>query len=241
MNTTNIKTIAQTKSDARDALIDHIGTTVTASLAFSAIYLIVINLITPAPTSTFFPLAVQVSALLMQLLTGLFTSGFAYLYLHMVYENKVKVSDLFQGFKSEPNKAILIQCLFVAITTVCNLPLIIYEFVCADNLNLVVVLALNLLLPLLSFCCTLPVSQAFFLLQDFPDQSTPALLRASIRAMRGQKWRYFKLCLSFVPLLVLCVITMFIPLFWLNSYYQTTKAIFYRDLVQARESSSKEQ
>lgn len=238
--TSSTKSISQIKAAARYALVDHVGTTVLASLLFSLIYLLVINLVTPSYNSSFFAVTIQISNLVMQLLTGIFTSGFAYMYLHMVYKNEVRISDLFQGFKNEPNKAILIQCFFVAISVICNLPLLIYEFVYADRLNIFVILLLNLLLPVLSFCLTIPLSQAFFLLQDFPEQKTLSLIRASIRVMQGQKWRYLKLCLSFVPLLVLCSITMFIPLFWLNSYFQTAKAVFFQDLVQVKKSVSKD-
>ena len=234
------KTTSQIKASARYALVDHVGTTVLASLLFSLIYLLVINLVTPSYNSGFFAVTIQISHLVLQLLTGIFTSGFAYMYLHMVYEDKVRVSDLFQGFKNEPNKAILIQCAFVLISIVCNLPLLIYEYVCADRLNIAVILLLNLLLPALSFCLSIPLSQAFFLLHDFPEQKTLALLRASVRVMHGHKWRYLKLCLSFVPLLVLCMITMFIPLLWLNSYFQTARAVFFQDLVQVKNSVSKD-
>ena len=77
------------------------------------------------------------------------------------------------------------------------------------------------------------LSQSFYLLQDFPDRSVPDLLKMSIRLMKGNKWRFFRMLLSFIPLTLLGIITLFIPLLWLHSYVETSLAAFYQDLIAA--------
>jgi uncharacterized membrane protein len=48
--------------------------------------------------------------------------------------------------------------------------------------------------------------------------------------MRGQKWKYFLLYLSFIGWYLLCILTLFIGLLWLMPYIYTTQASFYEDL-----------
>ena len=48
--------------------------------------------------------------------------------------------------------------------------------------------------------------------------------------MKGNFWRYVKLNLSFVPLLLLSVFTFYIALFWIIPYMEMSMATFYRDL-----------
>ena len=50
--------------------------------------------------------------------------------------------------------------------------------------------------------------------------------------MKGSKGRLFYIDLTFVPLMLLCVLTCGIGLLWLMPYMQATKANFYLDLVK---------
>lgn len=48
--------------------------------------------------------------------------------------------------------------------------------------------------------------------------------------MKGNIWRYVKLNLSFIPLLLLSVFTFYIALFWIMPYMEMSMVAFYRDL-----------
>ena len=50
------------------------------------------------------------------------------------------------------------------------------------------------------------------------------------RLMKGNIWRYVKLNLSFIPLLLLSVFTFYIALFWIMPYMEMSMVAFYRDL-----------
>lgn len=96
-----------------------------------------------------------------------------------------------------------------------------------------------LLFSLLTVVCAvigmllmLTYSQSYYLLLDFPDCSAREALRKSRDMMKGSKGRLFYIDLTFVPLMLLCVLTCGIGLLWLMPYMQATKANFYLDLVQ---------
>ena len=220
----------QLKIRARVALRGNMGIAVLSGMLYGMIYLVVVSVL-GAGGFAVSAIWLRLSSILVSLLTGVFLSGFAYQNLRIVYGNKAQVSDLFHGFKEEPNKAIMIQTVFVAYSLVCSIPLVLYELMAGDTPDLVLSFALTMLSPALSFLATLPFSQAFYLLQDFPGRSVKELLSASIRLMEGQKMRLFLLTLSFLPLYMLSGMLMFIPLFWLMPYYRATRAVFYQELV----------
>jgi uncharacterized membrane protein len=58
--------------------------------------------------------------------------------------------------------------------------------------------------------------------------------------MNGNKFRLFKLYLSFIPLILLGIITFFIPLLWVNAYMEASQAAFYQDLIAVSSQNSME-
>ena len=74
-----------------------------------------------------------------------------------------------------------------------------------------------------------------FILADNPDMTGEQAICRSMEMMKGNKLRLFKLDLSFLCWLILTVFTLFIGIFWLESYILQTRAAFYEDL-KAEES-----
>ena len=223
--------VIQLKLAAKQALRGNYGVAIAAGIIYGLIYL-VINLVAPAGgTSAISYILMQGVSIVISLLAGVFMSGFAYLNLRMVYGEKPVIADLFHGFKEEPNKAIQIQVIFVVYSLLFSIPAYMYELGAGEDINYAVWLALSVLAPVLSFVATLPFSQAFHLLQDFPERSAHELLRASARLMQGNKMRLVRLALSFLPFFLLSSFLMFIPLFWMMADYRAARAVFYKDLV----------
>ena len=48
--------------------------------------------------------------------------------------------------------------------------------------------------------------------------------------MKGNKWRYFLLALSFLGWILLGILTLGIGFFWITPYIETTIAAFYNDI-----------
>ncbi len=84
----------------------------------------------------------------------------------------------------------------------------------------------------------LGLSQTFFILADDKNIGPVDALKHSWELMKGHKFDYFILGLRFLPLALLCLLTLGIGLFWLAPYMQTTLANFYDALRIAKGGSA---
>lgn len=73
-------------------------------------------------------------------------------------------------------------------------------------------------------------SQANYILAENPEKSSIECLKESIRMMKGYKFEYFVLYLSFVGWFILSILTFGIGFLWLVPYYQITATNFYLEL-----------
>jgi uncharacterized membrane protein len=70
-----------------------------------------------------------------------------------------------------------------------------------------------------------------FLFCDAPQKTAFQVIKESLSMMRGNKWRYFRLLLSFVGVLLLCVLSFGIGFLFVRPYLYVTQALFYLDLI----------
>lgn len=172
--------------------------------------------------------------------SGLLTSGSTYLYLKLTCERPVMLNDVFYGFKLFPNKALLIQ-LYLAfwIYLIGAFPITVLTYFVLKNPDDYVLLLIYSLTAIL--CGTimtmafLVYSQAFFLLHDFPDYSVKELLSLSRKLMKGNKFRLFYLLVSFIPLMLLSLLSYGIAFLWLVPYMSVTQTEFFLDLIKNTE------
>ena len=229
------KTSAELKATAREQLLGKYGTTIGAALLMLLISLFLSSfaLMEVNPDNLASVILYRVILFLLELFMGVLVSGNAYMYMNVVYGQPVTVSDLFFGFRQHPDKAILIQLAFSVTDLACSLPGIIYDNVSGSSYRTLFSVLIELAFFFVYLVVALMLSQSFYLLQDFPDRSVPDLLKMSIRLMKGNKWRFFRMLLGFIPLTLLGIVTLFIPLLWLHSYVETSLAAFYQDLIAA--------
>lgn len=227
--------ISQIKSTARDCLVNHIGIAINATLIYVFIYAIVIYFVTPSYGNIATAAWAEIASIIIGLISGLFDAGFAYFYLQIIYSDEAKSFNIFHAFKEMPYKAMLLKSLMVAVSFVCEIPLLIYEFSHLGSINYIYMIAFQLLATILTFCFTIPVSQVFYLLQDFPSQSVPSLMKASLKLMKGNFFAYLKLIVSFIPLILLSILTFGVAFLWLLPYLETSKAVFYKALMEQRQ------
>ena len=87
----------------------------------------------------------------------------------------------------------------------------------------------------IGFCIYIPLelslSMSYFLALDFPEKNAGDILRQGIHLMKGQKKRLFLMELSFLPLMFLCVLTIYVGFIWLIPYLYMTKVQFYLNLM----------
>lgn len=80
------------------------------------------------------------------------------------------------------------------------------------------------------FIATLGLSMTTRCLRDDPDTSIFAAISKSWTIMKGHKWKFFILQLSFIPWLLLSVITCFIVGIYAFPYIDTTISEFYESI-----------
>lgn len=175
-------------------------------------------------------------------LTGMFTSGEKYFYLKIVCGKPVTLSDVFYGFKMYPNKAVLIQLYIFTWIYLSMIPMTIFSYLILlypDN----AILILFYYLAMILFCVVAVIvlliySQTFYLLHDFPEYSVNRLLSTSKKLMKGNKGRLFYLNASFIPLMLLGLLSCGISNLWIVPYMNATRTEFFLDLMKKSSPSS---
>ena len=236
------KSSAELKASAREHLRGHYGTTIGAFMIVGALMgavtlavSLLVDLATIPGTVIYYAIMFLVS-----ILVGLFSSGSAYLYLKLICGRPVSVGDLFYGFQLYPDKAIAIQAWITLITYLSSLPQIILNYIMLANANhprkmlqFMLPYALSLILSgVVSVMLSLFYAQAYFLLHDFPQYTAKELLQKSRRLMVHHKGRLFYLYVSFLPLILLGILSWGIALLWIIPYMAATEAEFFLDLIR---------
>lgn len=90
----------------------------------------------------------------------------------------------------------------------------------------------SLLLIIPGIIAAISYSMTFFIKLDDPEIGYMDAIRKSKELMKGHKWDYFLLCLSFIGWAILGVFTFGILYFWLVPYYNVTLCNFYNKLIE---------
>ncbi len=238
----HFKSSAELKASAREHLLGHYGTVIGAFLIVAAItsavtlaVSLIVDINTIPGTVIYYAIMFLVSVL-----TGLFSSGSAYLYLKLICGRPVSVGDLFYGFQLCPDKAIIIQAWITLITYLSSLPQIILNCLILANitntdkiLRYMLPYALSMILSgVVSVMLSLFYAQTYFLLHDFPQYTAKELLQKSRRLMVHHKGRLFYLYVSFLPLMLLGLLSCGLAMLWIIPYMAATEAEFFLDLIQ---------
>ena len=180
---------------------------------------------------------------------GILSVGINAFYLNIACGNPHRLTDIFIGFKTCPDKAIGLQFfrqLFASLPLYSVLAFILYlihpllqngQAALSDSLTAVagffsLLFVLLLGAAVLSLWVSLCLSQCFFLLLDFPDYSIKQLLGMSWELMKGHKLRLFYIYLSFLPLILVSYISFGIGLLFVVPYQNMTYTQFYLNLIQ---------
>ncbi|MBE5827036.1 MAG: DUF975 family protein [Butyrivibrio sp.] len=238
----SMKSSAELKAIAAEKSLGKYGTLIGANIIIFAIQVLATGFTTVATSGNIAVIIINnIITLIVNILLGLLMSGKAYLYMNLLYSQTVSTSDIFFGLRKEPQKAVIIQAVFVLVDFLVSIPsqilLVFYQQDQSSNLLSALLIALFLGL-VVNILVSLTYSQAFFLLHDFPGRSAKELLATSRRLMRGNKLRLFILNISFVPLYLLGCISLFVPLLWISVYRYASICAFYQDLVASAASGN---
>ncbi|WP_147534172.1 DUF975 family protein [Bacillus marasmi] len=93
----------------------------------------------------------------------------------------------------------------------------------------------TLLLLIPGIIKSISYSQTYFLMKDHPEYTVLEAITESKKRMKGYKWKYFLLNLSFIGWGILCLLTLGIGFLWLSPYIQASTATFYNELILSQE------
>ncbi len=239
---TNSSSTSVLKSIAKERSLDKYGTLIAANVIIFAIQFALTSVATVSASGSLIIFIInQLISLIINILLGILVSGKAYLYMNLVYSQTISVSDIFFGFKQHPEKAVVIQALFVIVDFLVSVPSAFLLFVSGQNpsQNLDAIMIFTLAAGIIiNVYISLTYSQAFFILHDFPDRSAKEILSTSRRLMKGNRLRLLYLYVSYIPLYILGILTLFIPLLWVSVYRYATVTVFYQDLIAKVSTSS---
>lgn len=182
-----------------------------------------------------------VAELLIALLYSVVSAGIARIHLHMARKQQYELKMVFFGFREQTDRFLLTGIFYFLALAAGLLPFFAgyaaYRFLdgavryaalgilSAASLVLLIVLMLNIALTI-------------YLVIDAPEQRVWDCLVKSVRSMRKHKCRLLYLCLSFLGLQFLNLLSFGIGSLWVAPYQSQTLANFYLDATGQLPASS---
>ena len=237
------KSTTELKSIARGLLLGKYSVYIAAMAIIEMIIFAVTLIVSLAlPTGSVWGMLLNLAiSLIIELITAVFSIGLIYFTLNICRNRAYKMNDVFYGFSSHPDKAIICKFVFLAGELICLLPAILFSalYYITENPALMIVLALLLIIggSVIIFL-HLNYGFVFYTLLDYPDASVMQLFRYCGDVMRGHRIKLFYLYASFLPLYVLGVISCGIGLFFVIPYQKVSIAQFYLDVFYVNDEES---
>lgn len=230
---------AELKAMAKEQLFDKYGTAIGAFLLLSLISIAIMSIpiLTISQNSVIGYIIYLLCCFIFYTFLGVLYSGEAFFYLNLICKQPVSIGNILYGFKSHSDKALIIQIVLSAAVYISAVPAFIFEFLYSYDNRAIWILLTSVSLvaaEAIVIIVRLNISQAYYLLQDFPDYSAKELLKMSRQIMKGHKGRLFYIELSFIPLYLLGILSCCIAFLWIIPYMKATKANFYMDLIKNR-------
>ncbi len=172
--------------------------------------------------------------ILANIICAVMEAGITLYFLNIACSRPLSVRDLFYGFQNDPQKSLAIATAIVLCRLICLWPFqyLAQTLLKTRDLKWLLYAGIAFAIGLCIYVAvSLGIALSFYLLLDFPQNSAKETLALSWRTMRGQRRRLFLLEMSFLPLMLLCLLSFGIGFLWLEPYMQMTYACFFLDLM----------
>lgn len=230
---------AQLKDKAKESLVGRYGLLIGSSLFVS-----LMSFMASSIKGAFVPSSHTVAGFILSngisfvfsVFIGVFTVGITLLYLKLASGGQAVFADIFYGFRNQFEKSLTISLVMNAIGIIPDMAYRIPHRIylnTEDRLYLYLAILGSIFGIILYITLILNFSQSYYLLLDFPDKTASEILQQSIGIMNGQKARLFYIRLSFIPLLLLGVLSA-IGLLWILPYREMTGAVFYLNIMKVK-------
>lgn len=240
------KSTTEMKSAARELLLGkygrYIGAYITAELLLTLISFIASSVL-PADSTwgMVFNLAIS---FVIELIGAVFLLGMIHFTMNICTGRPYQLSDVFYGFRSHPDKAIICKFLFLTAELICMLPAILFAvlYSITENGLLLVVASLFLVIGMvIAVIIHLSLYFVYYLILDYPDATIKELLQYCADMMNGHRIKLFYLYASFLPMYALGILSFGIGLLFVEPYVNVTVAQFYLDVFFIEASGDEEQ
>ena len=236
------KTTTEMKSAARALLQgkykEYIGAYITAELVLSLISMITGSVL---PSDTTWGLVFDLAiSFILGLISAVFLLGIIHYTMNICKGLPYKLSDVFYGFKSHPDKAIICCFLFTVAELVCALPAILFGilYTITENSLLMIVMSIFIVIGGIGIIILhLTLHFVYYLILDYPDATIKELIVYCAEMMRGHRIKFFYLYASFLPLYILGILSLGIGLLFVEPYVNVTVAQFYLDVFFIEENT----
>lgn len=213
------------------------------TLSFDMQLAVLFQAFTQSASSPLATVVSQLIALLASILLNIFNVGIFYFFLNAACRQPFSAANLFYGFQQDFGRSFIISGVLVLLNKICFLPREIMMELFLKNESLDTLLISKLLLAfviglIIYIPLSLGLSQCYFLMLDFPQHSAGKIIRLSFQVMKGQKLRLFGLQLSFLPLILLSLLSFGIGMLWLTPYMNMVYTLFFLDLMKAHTDSN---
>lgn len=225
---------------AREALIGNYGNFAVTYL----IYFIIVFGIQIIPnvffndTSTRGMVITQIVTIMLSLIVSVLAVGLQKTALNIARKEPIQLGDLFYAFKHHPDKYIIVTFLMALIAVVFQVPTILLAIAMVfGKLSMdmaafiILIIAVATIMLIISLILLLGYALTLILLIETPELGPIEAMQTSAQLMKGNKGRYFYLCISFLGLELLSLLTCGIAQFWVTPYMTTTYIEFYREVT----------
>ena len=203
-----------------------------------------INLIGSLLADTFFPDTGLVSTILAEtflfifsLILSILTAGYSYMMMNLARGREAGLGDLLYFFKNQPDRVIIAGFVMALLQLLSSVPGMIFSYTTQMGSTLEAqldwmthFLVLTVSASVIQLLLTLPFTCSYYLLADEEAISGWESLKQSARMMRGHFGEYILLQISFLPMIILSILLLYLPMLWLLPYMEMANVEFYRDL-----------
>ena len=230
---------AKLKDKAREVHYNRWGSSAMVTILFLLIYqgltfltsLLIIN------ESTLSTIIAMIMDVIISLLMFLFSCGCLFYFMNMARGIPSGIGSIFKIIKMQPDRYIMLGLFFSLVSEVLLIPnyfVLIRPGTMPEAMTYILVFW-NIFRIVFLYYYTLNIGLAPMIMLDNPDFSAPQAVKASILLMRGNKFRLFRLHLSFIGWILLAIMSFMISAIWILPYFTETVVMFYIDVLPQEE------
>lgn len=225
---------ADCKAEGRNAILGHLGIAAGGCAAFLGLIIamrVLIDSVLPEGTGVLSMVLAELLTLFVSVFAGIYEYGLTCIFMKLQYQQEAVFSDLFLGIHENQDKIVKISLVQGVLEILVMLPSLLASFYAGSAAGFAAVLVLMAAGAAATVYISVCLYPCFYILLDYPDLSAADVMKRSLRMMKGHKGEFFLLELSFLPLLLLAVLSFGIASPWVLAYIRSTKAAYYRKRI----------